>query len=200
MEDDGDLSVCKVVPDEDELTDKRGVWGEPGVGADPSSDFGLTFRHGGYPLKLYAEDVELDLPRDDLEHSGGMRVFDGGHPIFADTGLATGDWFGVAEEIVDVEIDGIQIDDDGAVVNERGSACPDRARPLATARLVRLLGGKQVIESATMVELLNDNHGRVVHLGSCMWFRAEQFRELAAFQVLANTIGYQMNRTDTHDN
>lgn len=199
VEEDDYISVCKAAKDETEnVDDRRGIWANRRVGTDPSEDFILTFRHGGYPLKRYLKSGEeeiFDLSDDELKHSGGMRVLNDQHPIFTKTGLKNGDWFGFEENIVDVEIDGIPFDDDLKIVNELKSLASDEASLLGSAVLIRLLGGKMIVRPATIAELeFPDNDGRLIHLGSCCWFRAANTQSQAN-SVLKNVIAYQMDKS-----
>lgn len=203
VEEDHRISVCKVVADEiEDRSERRGIWANKRVGTDPSADFGLTFRHGGYPIERYLQEgeaEELGLTSEEIENSRGMCVFDSDHPIFAATGLKVGEWFGQGDHIVDVEIDGIAISSKGAVLNELKSDAPKTTRVIATSTLIRLLGGKMVVRPATIAEIDQGAlGGRILHLGSCAWFRAATSQGSAG-KVLRNAINYQM-RSRVADN
>lgn len=98
------------------------IWGEIKGDSAPIKLLGATYL--GEPLgkrqntpiklsrrlvkKLHREGFPSSIPtKQILAYSAGMLVKDGNDPLFRNTGLKTGDFFGQASKVVSIEIDGI---------------------------------------------------------------------------------------------
>ncbi len=165
---------------------------------------GLGYVPGGYSLRYYHTEKQAEergISPEDYGTSRGITVADATHPIFAGTGLRTGDVFGVNSDVMHVEIDAAFLRADGRL---------DKTRWKFTPRNLKVLGRSLIFTAsfpsmnfdpaglfhvgAVLVEVPgNKSRGAVIHGGSVGWYRALAQRDPACSRIVANTVRYLLD-------
>jgi hypothetical protein len=175
--------------------DKRrghGLWHLEG--APEENSFGASFRFGGYPVELAAENPKLaplvaHLSGPAIRESRGIQVTEPDHPIFRGIELTRNGSFGGDVPIMYREIDGVPLNDDGTVDRNRYKADNVAPHILATGLAVSGRGRASVQKVGVVVEA-GVNGGHVLHLGTFGWSLALRTKNKAATKVIANAYRY----------
>ncbi len=175
--------------------DKRrghGLWHLEG--APEETTFGASFRFGGYPVELAAENPKLSrvvahLSQRAVRESRGIQVTEPEHPIFRGVELTRTGSFGGDVPIMYREIDGVPLNEGGAVDRSRYKAENVAPHVLATGLAVSGRGRGGVQKVGVVVEAAV-NGGRVLHLGTFGWSLALRLKNRAATKVIANAYRY----------
>ena len=171
-----------------------GKFASRSIGNPIDSSLALAYRFGGVPIdvELSKNDViEQGFTEHDYNSRRAMTVLDAEHPIFAGTGLENGDSFGHDENLVDIELDGLPMDENDALGAGMAPCPPSGTQFLASALLHRRYRrAMRVWRVATIAQAKRgDKGGIVVHLGSIGWWRVAG-GDSTAGRIASNTILY----------
>jgi hypothetical protein len=182
------------------------IWGELKGDSSPIKLLGVTYL--GEPLgkrqikpirlkkrlvkELQAEGFPSVIPRKKiLENSFGMLVKDGNDPLFKNTKLKTGDFFGQSSKVVSIEIDGIPEvangDIDSAFLRQFGNT------PLSTAAEIWTNGRKQDAtthwRAGTLIRT-SFGKGKVFSAGPIGWAYSIATGDKEVRQITVNALNY----------
>jgi hypothetical protein len=182
------------------------IWGELKGDSSPVRLLGVTYL--GEPLgkrqarpmrlskrlvkELHGEGFPRAIPRNKiLENSFGMLVKDGNDPLFKNTKLETGDFFGQSSKVVSIEIDGVPEvangDIDSAFLREVGNT------PLSAAAEIWANGRKQDStthwRAGTLVRT-SFGKGKVFSAGPIGWAYSIATDDKEVRQITLNALSY----------
>jgi hypothetical protein len=185
---------------------KTSIWGELKGDTSPLKLLGVSYL--GEPLgkrqvkpvrltkrlvkELHGEGFPRAIPRTKiLEASFGMLVKDGNDPLFKNTKLRTGDFFGQSSKVVSIEIDGIPEvangDIDGAFLRQFGNT------PLSAAAEIWTNGRKQDAtahwRAGTLIRT-SFGRGKVFSAGPIGWAHSIAVDDPDVRQITINALKY----------
>ena len=174
----------------------------------PEQITGLAFRYGGVPINVNNNNekkaVSLGLPVGEFVNSSGMKVLNKNHPIFKDTNLNNGEYFGTSSNLVWYEIDGIPLDYnsenidlnrppkttplyDGSQLSNVINKFPKNIQVLASGWLQWFDYEKGIQYAGTIIDA-QIGKGRVINGGSVGWYKSIMADDKTVIKIFNNII------------
>lgn len=174
--------------------DPTGLWYRGPINWPEEATFGQSFRFGGFPLASLFDEKSaqsaLQIDPDVYRASGGIIIREPEHPLFAGTGLKSGDNFGSDFPLLMTELDGLPLTAEGLIDRERSPAIPKDVNVLATGLgFYRDYWGENAyLNRAAVVTESRIGAGRVMHFGSFGWFRGLARKDPRAQTIVTNAL------------
>ena len=176
-----------------------GNWYQPWIHHPVQATFGLTNHVGGYAVPYFwslDDALKRGVSQADYESAYAITVTAPGHRIFRETGLKSGDRFGLDSLLVDFEPDTVPLHPDGSPTSSEMKAFPATLQVLGTAMVVNpyftaVDGTKgRVVTNGVLTEHTTPAGGRVLHFGTSGWFGALDVDDVVPSLIFRNAIAY----------
>lgn len=168
-----------------------GHWYSNAVKKPETSTFGLSYKYAGYPIQIKVPKEKLSnfkISDKEYRRSSGMFVMDIKHEIFKGLQLKKGGYFGTNSNLIQVEIDGVPIDENENLKPIEGLSTPTKMKLLAGATVYNAHSpDAPITRVATIADILYGN-GRIMHMGSIGWYKALEKDDQICNKIFENTI------------
>ena len=170
-----------------------GYWHMNPINNPGESFIGLTFEGSGFPVqrlvKSYA--YQENFSQAEYDKSTGMHVIDPSHPIFKNTSLKKDAMFGTDIKVVDIETDGIPMNDDFTPNFTKFPKANKSMKPLAYAWTKR--DHDNPIRKSILVAEMKYGQGKILNMGSIGWYHVFEHPEDVSAKILVNAINEMKN-------